>query len=101
MTRDSLIITTLISVMKKRGFRNSDLAPGSAETWVFPSLGKVLLIDPATGALRPDDEARFVGWMADIWKPKENVTEEETNENPRKKAFRLVNAFNHDTTKKG
>jgi hypothetical protein len=42
-----------------RCFWNSNLAPGSAETWAFPSLGKDLLIDPATGALRPDDEAIF------------------------------------------
>jgi hypothetical protein len=27
------------------------------------------------------------GWLNDNWKPEENVTEEETNENPRKKAF--------------
>jgi hypothetical protein len=34
------------------------------------------------------------GWLNDIWKSEENVTEEETNENPRKKAFSC------DTTKK-
>jgi hypothetical protein len=35
------------------------------------------------------------GWINDIWKAEEKVTEEETNENPRKKAF------SHDMTKKG
>jgi hypothetical protein len=32
-----------------RCFRNFDLAPSYGETWAFPSLGKDLLIDPATG----------------------------------------------------